>query len=150
MYLTAQHVRSRSGEDGVQAYLHLHDLPAARFPPDPLTVPQEHPGRMVRSHVGLRPGGNHVLSYLDIVAPDAAGGEAGAGSDGSSTRWWRQTLEPIAELMSDRPLPWVVEAGDVHVIFNASASASSSAEYGALLGAALALWDEWRVEQNAR
>ncbi len=31
-----------------------------------------------------------------------------------------------------------------------AAGGPSSAEYGALLGAALALWDEWRVEQNVR
>ncbi len=147
MYLTAQHVRARTGRDGVQAYLHMHDIPGAPFPSDPMLVPQHSPGRVVRRHIGLPPGGNNILSYLDVVAPDATAVQAGTGLDGTSTQWWQHTLEPIVTLMYRSPLPWVVKAGDVLVIFNAS-PANSAHEYADLVNAALRLWDEWRILQN--
>ena len=150
MYLTAQHVRARSGENDVQAYLHFHDLAGHAFPSDPLTVPQQHPGRTVRSRRQLPLGGNNVLSYLDIVVPDSAWSESVSESAGDSTEWWHRRLEPLVELMKGTELPWVIEAGDVHVIFNASPDLATASEYETLLRAALALWEEWRVAENLR
>ena len=150
MYLTAQHVRARSSENDVQAYLHLHDIAGHPFPSDPLTVPQEHPGRNVRTRRHLSHGGNNVLSYLDIIAPDAAWCVPVSQSTDSSTEWWHRRLEPLAELMKGKEFPWVIEAGEVLVIFNASPDLATASEYEALLAAALALWEEWRIAENLR
>ncbi len=151
MYLTAQHVRSRAGEDDYQSYLHLHDFPGSEpFPKDPLTVPQSHPGLMVSKSLRLKPGGNGVLSYLDIVAHDAWWTQACPPGSSSSTEWWRQTLEPIGDLMEGKSVPWTVEAGEVFVIFNAGALMPHVSEYKDLLGVALGLWDEWRARSGGR
>ena len=150
MYLSAQHVRSRTQGDDLQAYLHLHGVPGSEpFPTDPLSVPQGHPGLVVHKKLVLRPGGNAVLAYLDIVAADPLW-QAVPASAASSTAWWRERLAPLAELMGDAPLPWVVETGEAHVIFNAGEQVSSTDEYTKLLQTALDLWEEWRVLNNNR
>jgi hypothetical protein len=65
-------------------------------------------------------------------------------------QWWRQTLEPIGDLMDGKSVPWTVEAGEVFVIFNAGALMPHVSEYKDLLGVALGLWDEWRARSGGR
>ncbi len=146
MYLTAQRVRSAAGAEALHAFLHLHDVPGADpFPDNPLSVPHEHPGQLVASHTPIPPGGNRVLAYLDIVAPDVVWSEALPPWAKTSTEWWKQSLAPLGEMMVDSPLPWVLEAGGVHVIFSTSPGLEPASEYDQLLGTALALWEQWRV-----
>jgi hypothetical protein len=152
MYLTAQHVRSRDGREDVQAYLHLHDIPGSEpFPNEPFSVPQGHLGLMVLKDVRLPPGKNGVLSYLDIIARDAWW-QGAPPPDATSTQYWRFTLEPVGELLAQRPLPWTAEACDVQVIFNAGPLLQQppADEYAMLLGAALSLWDRWRSRIGLR
>jgi len=151
MYLTAQHVRSDAGAEDLQVYLHLHDVPGGEpFPPNPLSVPQEHPGVMVVSETKLPPGGNGVLAYVDVVAPDAAWRDAIPPWSQSSTAWWSERLGPLGELMVGRELPWVIEVGDVHVIFNAMPTLALGQEYESLVDVALGVWERWRSAHNWR
>ena len=139
MYLTAQHVRRGAGEEAIHAFLHLHDVEGGGgFPPDPLTVPQEHPGRIVASHTEIPMGGNAVISYLDVISED------GAWQD-RPIEFWSRELESLGALMSGRPLPWIVEAGDMHVVFSATPAADADAEYEALVRWALGVWQGWRA-----
>lgn len=73
MYLTAHRVRTSAGE-GVNAFLHLHrDTPipyVAPGAPDIDLVSQLACGYEVCKETDVRPGGNEVLAYLDLVARD--------------------------------------------------------------------------------
>jgi hypothetical protein len=138
MYLTAQRVRSREGAQGIHAFLHLHDVEGGGgFPADPLTVPQEHPGRLVDRRTEIPMGMNSVLSYLDVIATDRAWFE-------KPSDFWRRELGSLGELMNGQPLPWVVEAGEMYVIFSAAAAVQVDSEFDCLLHAALGLWDRSR------
>jgi hypothetical protein len=112
-------------------------------------VPQEHPGLMVWKKLQLKPGGNKVLSYLDIIAQDAWWKQAFP-SESTSTAWWRQSLGPVGELIAGKNVPWTVQAGEVYLIFNSSASVPRVPEYEKLLGVALGLWEEWRERSGLR
>lgn len=145
MYLAVLHVQRSDGAEGRQAYLHLH---GAAFPVnDPLSVPLRHPGPVVLTHLEMRPGGNRVLSYLDIIAPDGIwmAEPPYEPEPPTTTEWWQQRFEPIGDLLLGRPLPWVVTVGDARVVFNASSYMPAVSEYEYLLGAALDLWEEWRT-----
>ena len=70
MYLTAQRVKGQAGT-GINAFLHDGsigvDVDWAAFDKGEVS-----PGDMSRQSVEVPPGGNSVLSYLDIVAPGVA------------------------------------------------------------------------------
>lgn len=74
MYITAQRVRSpgRARRDGVNTYLHQHG--AISWPKraeEVLELIETNPGEPVDSALNLTPvGGNDVLAYLDVIAPD--------------------------------------------------------------------------------
>jgi hypothetical protein len=69
MYVTAHLVRSKEDEEGINAFLHLHgrEFP---WPDDASRLADSEPGKTVRSRIDLRPGGNRVRAYLDVLAPD--------------------------------------------------------------------------------
>jgi hypothetical protein len=69
MYVTAHLVRSREGEEGVNAFLHLHGADFA-WPADAAALADTTPGRVVRRRIDLQPGFNLVQAYLDVLAPD--------------------------------------------------------------------------------
>ena len=79
MYLTAHRVRRSAPmrEDGINAILHAHGT--SMVPRDPMgkidiqLVADQNPGDVVASECDLAPGGNHVLSLLDVAFDDAAG-----------------------------------------------------------------------------
>jgi len=70
MYLTAQRVRSRSGAEGINAFVHGHG-PYSWHGEPPFT-PEENPGTLFDSAVDptVPPPGNSVRSYVDILTPD--------------------------------------------------------------------------------
>jgi hypothetical protein len=74
MYVTAQKVRSRSGDVGINAYVYVHRdscLPKDRHgAPDLDTIAQSVAGYLVAKRETVTPGGNHVLAYMDVAAPD--------------------------------------------------------------------------------
>ena len=69
MYLTSHLVRSRDGEEGINAFLHMHG-PDFPWPQEPAALPDTNPGRTVSRQTSVPPGGNSVRAYLDVVAPD--------------------------------------------------------------------------------
>ncbi|MBM4354707.1 MAG: hypothetical protein FJ109_13120 [Deltaproteobacteria bacterium] len=74
MYVTAQRVRARTGAEGINAFRHVHcgeewaDL--SWGPPDIAVISEGKPGKLVAATCDVPPGGNSVLSYLDVAAPD--------------------------------------------------------------------------------
>ena len=147
MYLTAQHVKASDGREDVHAYLHLHDRGGIAFPAaNPLSVPTENPGRIVRqsSAQSVRAGGNQVLAYLDIIGQDRMW-EIDNEPVGHGRSGWLENVRVVGELMAGKPLPWVVEAGEVYLVMNASSHLDPTSEFAeVLLPAALSLWESWR------
>lgn len=73
MYLTAQRVLAPSGETGINVFLHVHGnsrLPSLELPNAIALVADTQPGEMTAHGCDVKPGGNRVLSFIDIVAPD--------------------------------------------------------------------------------
>ncbi len=120
MYATAHHVRSRSGESGINAFLHRHDQ-AELWPTDVRTValmPSESPGEPVAQALSVKPpGGNHVRSYLDVLAPEGAA--------------LPDVLNSLAEVSraigDDTSLPLVATRGPVVVVFGVEFALESAA-----------------------
>jgi hypothetical protein len=69
MYLTAHHVRSPQGPEGINAFRYVHGGYIWQGLPPP-GIPDQDPGQLVAHVISLPPPGNTVLSYLDVVAPD--------------------------------------------------------------------------------
>lgn len=73
MYVTAQRVRSGS-EEGINVFRYLHrELSEALWEsgfPDLQMILSQAPGYLVDYSTDIAPGGNNVLSCLDVVAPD--------------------------------------------------------------------------------
>jgi hypothetical protein len=80
MYLTAHRVKSHDeAATGVNVFFHLHGVkdPFASSLGDQellRLVTESEPGRLVGQWTDLKPGGNTVLSYLDVIAPDGTRG----------------------------------------------------------------------------
>lgn len=74
MYLTAHRVRSRDGQSlGINVFLYDHhgeSIPGMSWDAPEVRRVEERPGVLVGDSVDLVPGGNEVLSYLDVVAAD--------------------------------------------------------------------------------
>lgn len=127
MYVTAQRVQGAQGETAVHAFVHRHDRPDCSFPEDPTTVPQDAPGRLVwRDTPEVAPGGNAVLSYLDLIVPDDR---------------WSSSLAPqlrqLEEQVLRAELPFAVHIGELLTVFNAVEGHAESTEFKLLLEAAL-------------
>ena len=79
MYLTAHRVKSRQAAVGISVFLHVHSSPEYADLtwelPDVTDIAQSRPGVLVSHSYDLPPGGNSVLSYLDIAAADDASAE---------------------------------------------------------------------------
>ena len=70
MLLTAQRVVSPlSRARGVNVYLYLHGSFVWDRVPNEF-LPEANPGELVAQWIQLAPGGNRVISFLDVVAPD--------------------------------------------------------------------------------
>ena len=96
MYLTAQHVVSPSGQgEGINAFYYSHGPYVWEGLP-PAGIPDSNPGVLVYQTVAIRQGGNHVRSYLDVVAPD-------------ETKWTeiRQSFIAFVSESQRTALPWV-------------------------------------------
>jgi hypothetical protein len=99
-------------------------------PPDDLGE-----GELVNRHDQVRPGGNRVRSYLDIVAPDSTPNVTIEHSVRSTARF-------LAE--SRVQLPWAMSHADVFVEFNLEASLAAhwQIELETLLAHCLAVREE--------
>lgn len=105
MYLTAQRVRSRTAS-GINVYKYLHGptLPERDGHPDMERVTTDSPGYLVESTLEIEPGGNDVLSALDVAADDDVGAEVIEGrlraieGDVATTtlpNTWRSEVAPV-------------------------------------------------------
>ena len=54
---------------GINVYLHIHGN-TFHWPEDPFDIPDKDPGDIVDRAEALKPGGNRVRAYLDVVTPD--------------------------------------------------------------------------------
>ena len=70
IYLTAHRVRSpQTGEEGINAFRYSSgNYTWEGAPPTPVAVDKD-PGVLMASTIRMRPPGNRVLSFLDVVAP---------------------------------------------------------------------------------
>lgn len=105
MKLSAQRVMTAAGAAGVNAFCYLHGpIVWLGQPPAEVTTSQ---GRLVNSRIQVRPGGNTVLSYLDIVAPDGT----------PSRRLYGKIIDSI-DLVREQPLPLRVQIMEIAYEFN--------------------------------
>lgn len=71
MYLTAHRVVSPAGDqEGVNAFRYTHGNYIWSGPPPAQFRPDADPGALVNQVVVVRPPGNRVRSFLDLVAPE--------------------------------------------------------------------------------
>jgi len=150
MYLTAQRIRNHEGAEDVHAFLHLHNTNATALN-DPFSVPLKNPGKLVMasSPILIAPGGNSVVSYLDLVVDDEIGIAAHPDSTGGPKPWWQDALESVARQLGGDPLPWTVAVLGVHVIFSAEPAQPPVTEYQQLLASTIALWTRWSTAAPA-
>lgn len=76
MYITAHRVTTSDGATtGINCFRHKHGyLLGVDGSWDNAKVDDiayQHPGKLIAQDIGLPPGGNRVLSYLDVIAEDA-------------------------------------------------------------------------------
>lgn len=107
MYATSHRVQNRPRQ-GINAFLHEHG-PRFAWPSEPaelIGLPEKRPGRIVGRLVALPPGGNPVLSYLDVLAPDG-------------TRWrtLAAALTRLGHELPEMPNPCAFCSGRVFIRF---------------------------------
>jgi len=105
MRLAAQRVMSADGRLGVNAFCYLHG-PVVWLDQPPSEVTNAR-GQLVNYTSEVPPGGNKVLSYLDIVAPD----------DTPSRQLHRKINDSI-DLFHEQPLPLHVQIQEISFEFN--------------------------------
>jgi hypothetical protein len=96
MILTAQHVRTSEGVEGINAFCRFHG-PHEWTDQPPEDLPE---GELVNQNISLPPGGNDVRSYLDITAPDE-----------TPTQEIRKAIVQFIERSRGRSLPWTGTIG---------------------------------------
>lgn len=95
MYLTAQHVRSSQGVEGINAFYYQHGQYVWYGLP-PAGIPDQNPGELVRQTIVVPPPGNLVRSYVDVVAPDET--------------WWPEIRPAFMTFLGEvqrQAFPWV-------------------------------------------
>jgi hypothetical protein len=101
----------------VNTFLYLHGAYAwTVLPPD---IPDQNPGTLASQSISIRPPGNRIRSYLDIIAPD-------------ETRWdeVRTALMEFVGTYQRSRLPWNGQSGQCFI----------------RLGMELGLASEWQKE----
>ena len=103
MHLIAQRVRSPQGREGINAFCYLHG--PIRWLDEP--PPDLHPGKLVNSRQEIRPPGNKIRSFLEIVTPDVT----------PSRQVLRAILDCIV-LCENKTFPLKVLIGDISFQFD--------------------------------
>lgn len=137
MYVTAHLVRSRSGDEGINGFLHHHGADFS-WPLDAAGLPDTTPGTIVLRRVDLSPGFNQVRAYLDVLAPD-----------GTPRAQLDQAMAAFARDLPERRNPTVFVYGIVTIRFGVEIGLERIREMqlDMLAQVALALLDE---EASAR
>lgn len=105
MYMTAHLIRSRSGDEGINGFLHHHGADFA-WPTDAADLPDTTPGTIVLRRIDLPPGFNQVRAYLDVLAPD-----------GTPRAQIDQAMAAFARDLQERRNPTVFVSGVVTIRF---------------------------------
>jgi len=105
MYATAHLVRSSAGDEGINAFLHLHG-PDFPWPQDAAVLADTEPGKVILRHIEVPPGFNLVAAYLDVLAPDGTPREEIAGA-----------LAAVRQDLGERLAPTVFVHGRVTIRF---------------------------------
>jgi hypothetical protein len=105
MYLTAHLVRSGSGSEGINSFLHRHGRNVA-WPEDASAMPEQNPGSIVAKAISVPPGGNSVRAYLDVL-----------GSDDLQNAEIAQALAALRQDLRERRNPTVFRHGRITVRF---------------------------------
>jgi hypothetical protein len=99
MYLAAQRVVApKSKQTGINAFLYAHG--GRRWHVPPSDIPDRDPGRLERKSIVVKPPGNRVRSYLDIIAPDDLKAEE-----------LQRRLMAFLRRMQGSPFPWEAVEG---------------------------------------
>ena len=140
MYLTAQRVRRIRGnntEVGIDAFLHHHDdhelpdkMQEDRYIID--RVVNRNPGKLIAESVDLVPGGNSVLSFVDIV-----------GKEGLDKERIQEFLDRVGRDVKDTHTSITKSANDIAVRFEVTfgLQGQESREYNALTERAMRLFE---------
>lgn len=112
MYVTAHRVRDGRGTEAVHAFIHEHG--PVEWPTDVVDWPETHPGKLVGQRTTLRVGGNTVLSYLDVLAPD-----------GARTDEVEAALGGLRDDLPERANPTVMVTGSVTIRFGTALALES-------------------------
>ena len=105
MYVTAHLVRSREGDEGINAFLHLHGA-GFTWPENPAPLADTTPGALVIRRTDIPPGGNRVRSHLDVLAPD-----------GTTRQEIQGALTGLSRDLRERRNPTVFSLGSVTIRF---------------------------------
>jgi hypothetical protein len=134
MYLTAHLVRSRDGDEGINAFLHVHG-PEFPWPEDAAPLADTAPGQVVHRRLDLPPGGNQVRAYLDVLTPDALARDEIA-----------RALADFARDLGERRNPTVFTQGAVTIRFGVELGLERirAQQLEMLVPVALRLLDEYR------
>jgi hypothetical protein len=124
MYLTAQRVQApRTHKVGVNVYRYVHGRDWRGAAPEDV-LPDVDPGELHLEHVEIAPPGNRILSFLDVVLPDA--------QDPASVR---DFLLSLKWAVPTETLPVVRRLGSAWVRFHmAPMGIASTTELAALAG----------------
>jgi hypothetical protein len=127
MYATAHLVRSHlTGREGINAFVHQHGRHFA-WPRDAAALPEEEPGVLKDEIISIRPGGNSVRAYLDILAPDE-----------TSSEELLAILNEIPRLTSNTKIPSITRHKNVTIRFGVELGlANKKAEQLSMLASAL-------------
>jgi hypothetical protein len=131
MLLTAQRVVSpHSHARGVNVYQYLHGPHTWQRVPKNF-LPEANPGELIAQWIQLPPGGNRVISFLDVVAPDeiesvdlqqrlASLKHRLAPSDNPTTAYWDPLWVRFG--CAALPVPWATELGALagHIVLRLS------------------------------
>jgi hypothetical protein len=109
VYVTAHRLVTPLGDEGVNVFLHLHGADFA-WPEDPGALAKHHPGELEERKTELPPGGNRVVAFLDVLAPDGTGRAA-----------VREAVTALAAELEGRASPTWFERGAVTIQFGVDA-----------------------------
>lgn len=134
MYVTAHLVRSSAGDEGINAFVHVHGVQFP-WPDDAASLAETDPGKIVYRRVDLPPGGNQVRAYLDVLAPDDSARDAIEGA-----------LARLAGDLEERRNPTVFTQGKVTIRFGVELGLERlrAPQLHMLAPIALRLLDEYR------
>lgn len=100
-------------------YQYLHGPYVWHRLPDEF-LPERNPGELVAQWIQLPPGGNRVISFLDVVAPDEMGNADLHQRLASMKHWLQPSGNPTAAYWdpcwvqfgcAGLPIPWATELG---------------------------------------